>query len=188
MRRTLCAAALAVALAGCGSRGPAPRPSAAWSGLGARLSDWLRAHPQTRNCASPSCYGALVTQDGQPQAQFSELSTDGPPGFRVDAYQQALDDRTTLRAARIAVAAVLPPDTRTDSFRVVRGRQGCVLWTLHSASLARWFHGRGQPDASGTVAVTLQTLDSTGSLPLDRDDVNYAAISLVTAGPSGPTC
>jgi hypothetical protein len=192
------------ALSGCGgattklssasertSSAPAPGST---SGLGARVSAWLAAHPKhtgsfAGGCTEAGCYGSRVTIDGQPTYQYSMFSTTGGPRARVVGYEQAIGSGASLASAEAHVLALLPGDTRTTARWTVNERKrwdslggdSCVLWNLQSPTLARWLGGRGGADPGGTVGVILFTYDSDAEPVYRPGNVTNAIVSTAAA-------
>lgn len=188
----LCAVGLIALLVtpGCGSAATsAPSASAtttgtsargAWTGFGAKLSDWEKAHPKNlTGCPAGTCFGGRVMADGQMTDEFTTLMTTGPPDNRVDGYTQAIGDGTPLAAAKAAVREVLPRDARTSSFSVQHTSTGsCAMWNLRSKTLGRWFSGRRIGDARGDVGVELSTATSGGTSAFQRNNVGDAIVNI----------
>jgi hypothetical protein len=182
------ALAVAVALAASVSVLPAGA-SSPWSGMGATLTDWAKAHPKnSTHCSQGSCYGGTVKDGGQFQDQFVGVLTIGKPP-RVYAYDQAIGDGTPLAAAKQAVLALLPPDTKTTAFWIDHNDgQGnsCAFWNVNSKTLARLLtrfynpttgKSLGPPPKPGDVGIELDTVGPNGYVykPDDVADANVSA-------------
>lgn len=170
--------------------------ASSWTGLGAVLSDWSKAHPKNAtNCSKGSCYGGRVSDGGSLQDQFIGVLTLGKPP-RVYAYDQAIGDGTPLAAAQRAVLALLPADTRTTAFWIDHNDgQGnsCALWNLNSKTLARlltsYYHptsGKtlGPPPKPGDIGVELDTVGSNGFVykAADVAEANVSAGAIEKGG------
>ncbi|HEX4034348.1 MAG TPA: hypothetical protein VHX66_07885 [Solirubrobacteraceae bacterium] len=184
MRRS--AVVLATVLAGIGATNAGA--AAAWSGLGAKLADFVHAHPKYKQaCPTGGCYGRRIRAGGRLTAQFIELGTAGSQAQRVDAYVQAIGDGTSLGSAKKAVTALLPSDAYTVSFRIVHSRgDSCVLWTMRSKTLGRWLTGTAAHDAHGYIAINLNTPTHAGFAYKPRD-VSEAIVS-TRSNASDVTC
>lgn len=197
--RLLAVAALMLGVASCGStgsssqtQGAAPAAGAAWTGFGARLTDWRTAHPKDSGgsgtgCNGLGCYGATVTSGGQRTVQFTQLSTTGSPGFRVDGFDEAFADGTTISAAEAALRALMPRGTRVTSFRVSHTGGSCALWNLRGRTLGRWFSGPKVGDRGGQVGVDFNTATPAGNPQFKPTDVTNAIVGIVPLG-RGTAC
>jgi hypothetical protein len=170
--------------------------SSPWTGLGALLSDWGKAHPKNvTNCSKGSCYGGRVKDGGQLQDQFVGVLTIGKPP-RVYTYDQAIGDGTPLAAAQRTVLALLPRDTKTTSFWIDHNDgQGnsCALWNLNSKTVARLLTSYyspktgktlGPPPKPGDIGVELTTVGANGFVykPDDVADANVSPGALAKSG------
>jgi hypothetical protein len=191
---TIVLAATGLALGGCGTTnaGDSSSPGAsqatpggpatpgAWTGLGAKLADWETAHPQDlARCEAGTCFGDTVGSDGSTTDQFTLLTTTEAPSYRVDGYEQALPDGTSLASAKAAVRALLPSDTVPVSFRVAYGSTGsCAFWNLRSSRLGRWFSGRKIGDSQGELGILLDTATTSSASAYDPANINNAIVSI----------
>jgi hypothetical protein len=158
-----------------------------WTGLGALLSDWAKAHPRnTTHCSQGTCYGGTVKDGGQFQDQFVGVLTIGKPP-RVYTYDQAIGDGTSLADAQRAVRALLPPDAKTTAFWIDHNDgegNSCAFWNLNSKTLATlltsFYHAPGKslgpPPKPGDVGVELNTAAANGFV-YKSDDVSDANVS-----------
>jgi hypothetical protein len=186
-------AALATGLAGCGAQAATHRTTVdAWTGLGAKLSDWQLAHPKGRGdaasgCVADGCYGPMLRVDGAPTHQFTMLSTTRSPARRVDRFELAIGDGRTIAEAKRAVLSLLPNDARSTAFWVLRqssresrlGSNSCAMWNIDSHRLGQAFAegGRAAPAGAGRVGVILFTAGP-DNLPLyTPTDVSRAIVS-----------
>jgi hypothetical protein len=125
---------------------------------------------------------------GELTYEFTGFTTTGPPDYRVDGYDQAIRDGTQLAAAKVAVLALLPSDTKTTSFRVAHGASGsCALWNVRSKTLGRWFAGKKVGDPKGDLGIVLDTVDSSGNIAFARRNVTHASVGLAPAS-KGDSC
>ncbi len=160
-----------------------------WTGLGALLSDWAKAHPKnTTDCSQGSCYGGRVKDGSQLQDQFVGVLTIGKPA-RVYTYDQAIGNGTSLATAQRDVLALLPPDAKTTSFWTDHNDgegNSCAFWNLNSKTLARLLtsyynptsgKNLGPPPKPGDIGVELSAVGANGSV-YNPDDVADANVSL----------
>jgi hypothetical protein len=159
--------------------GGPPTPGA-WTGLGAKLANWETTHPQRlAGCEAGTCFGKTVLSGGTATDQFTLLTTTEAPSYRVDGYEQAIRDGTSLAVAKAAVLSLFPTGTVPVSFRVAHGAGGsCVFWNLRSRTLGRWFGGKKIGDPQGDVGVLLDTTTSTSASAFDPTNVNNAIVSI----------
>jgi hypothetical protein len=196
-------AGLSCALAGCGaasSRGmvrvDSRRAAHPRTGLGSKLAEWETAYPKgsggfQSGCTGEGCYGKLLVNGGHPTYQFTAFSTTGAPDYRVDGYEQALGEGTPLAAAKAAVLELLPRDTRTTAFWVVRdgSEYSCALWNLSSPTLGRWLSGSGPgaEDPQGAIGVNLFTTTARYESVFTPGDVSSAIVA-IAAAPKDASC
>jgi hypothetical protein len=171
------AALIAASLIGAGAWALPAGASSPWTGLGATLSNWARAHPKdTTGCPTGGCYGRRIKIGGRLTARFVEVRTTAAPAILVDGYLQAIGDGTSLGAATAAVRKLLPSDTRTTGFWIAHSHgDSCALWNLQSKTLARWFADTSADDPKGVLGIDLNTLTNAGSV-YEPDDVSEAAV------------
>jgi hypothetical protein len=152
----------------------------AWTGLGAKLSDWETAHPKnSTGCSAGGCYGARVMADGSLMDQFVLVSTTGAPEYRVDGYEQAIGDGTPLATAKAAVLGLLPKDTRTTAFWIAHTETGsCALWNLQSKTLGQWFGGKKVGDPQGHLGIVLASATTEGTSAFAPNNVPHASINI----------
>jgi hypothetical protein len=168
--------------------GLAAGASSVWTGMGAKLSDWTKAHPKhSTGCPSGGCYGRRVSVGGKLTDRFVLVSTTGAPAYRVDGYIQGIGDGTRVPAARAAVLKLLPSDTKTTSFRIAYYKgDSCALWNVQSKTLARWFGGKRVGDSTGVLGIDLNTPTSHGHV-YRATDVSEASVGL-RANDKSTTC
>lgn len=176
------------------SAAPGTTSPGAWTGLGAKLADWETAHPRgprKSDCSGEGCYGygERIMASEESVSQFTSFSTTGAPDYRVDGYEQAIGDGTSLAVAKTDVLRLLPSDTRTTAFWIARGANGsCALWNLKSKTLGRWLgENKKVGDSQGALGVELNTLRSDGSSAFRTDDVSNASVS-IAASPRATSC
>jgi hypothetical protein len=182
-RMTTLAVAVAFALAA-----STTAASTAWTGMGAPLTAWTKAHPKyTTDCPSGGCFGRPVTVDGRPTHRFVLVSTTRDPTHRIDGYIQEIGDGTPLAAAKAAVLKLLPTDTKTTSFRIVHdGNVSCALWNVQSKTLGGWFAGKNTGDPAGILGINLNAPTSHGYI-YKPSDVSESSVGL-RADSIGTTC
>jgi hypothetical protein len=193
----------ALALAGCGSSssttgstGATTTPVATatgtlgWTGMGATLADWERAHPKgSDGCSAGHCYGRKVQLNpGESMYEFTTTETSGPPEKRVTGYTQALGEGVILAAAKAAVLQVLPLDTKTLAFWVEHKAGSCALWNVRSATLGRWFAANPHVgDSQGVLGIDLRYTNANGESEYDPNKLSIASIG-VAANHRGDGC
>lgn len=137
-------------------------PTPPWTGFGARLPDWLSAHPlNLTHCPARACYGPTVVTGGYADPEYIVVETDGG---RVDTYQQNFADGTTQEVAVLAVHRELPRDAELRTVRKARAEGGCVLIAFSSRMLRQWL-------GDGWILVTLETQRADGGTNFDSNDV-----------------
>jgi hypothetical protein len=194
-----------VLLAGCGSSSSsgvsnettqsalAKGSPGAWTGFGAKLADWESAHPKGSGgsgsgCTNEGCYGEELRVGGETIHQFTGFSTTGAPEYRVEGYEQALPDGTSISSAKSAVRALLPRDTRSGLVLVNDSETGsCAFWNLKSRTLGRWFDTNKIGDTQGQVTVVFDTLNSSDEPKFSPSNVTHAGVS-VGATQKGTNC
>lgn len=189
MIRCLALLALACVLCGCGGA------SAAWTGLGAKLTDWERAHPRSsgstqEGCFGVGCFGPRLTLRGESTHRFTMVSTTGKPEYRVAGYQLSMDAGTTLSEAKAQVLRLLPKDTRTTAFWTLHAPRrldavsgsSCALWNLQSPTLGRWLGAAANEahDPGGRLEVLIFTIDRFAEPLLDPSNSTYATVNVGT--------
>jgi hypothetical protein len=165
---------------------PAGASTKAWTGFGATLSAWKTAHPQGHGgpgsgCSGEGCYGGTYKVGGTLTYQFTAFTTTGAPANRVDGYQQAIGDGTSLAAAKAAVLQLMPSDTKTTAFWIVHNDasgNSCAFWNLKSKTLGGWLGGKKVGDGAGIVGVELNTLTSSDGLTYKPNDVSEAVVDI----------
>ena len=155
----------------------------AWTGFGAKLSDWGTAHPKGSGgsgsgCSGEGCYGERIMINNEPTYQFTSFSTTGAPEYRVDGYEQALGEGMSLAVAKADVLKLMPSDTRVTAFWITHENGSCASWNLKSATLGRWFSGKKVGDPQGAIGVDLHALNSNDEPVFDSHDVSRAIVSL----------
>lgn len=194
-----------VLLAGCGSSSSggvsnettqstlAKGSPGAWTGFGAKLADlgigasqgfrwiWQRVHERR-------LLGEELQVGGEAIHRFTGFSTTGAPEHRVEGYEQALPDGTSISAAKSAVRALLPRDTRSVLVLVNHSKTGsCVFWNLKSKTLGRWSDTKKIGDTQGQVTVVFDTLNSSDEPKFSPSNVTHAGVS-VGATQKGTNC
>jgi hypothetical protein len=154
--------------------------------MGAKLADWESAHPKsTANGCTTGCYGGEAMDSGSQTPQFKVVSTSGPPENRVDGFEEAIGENTSIAAAKAAVLELLPADTRTTSYRVAHGEGSCILWNVRSPTLARWWARNPHVgDPSGSLGIMLDTVNTSNEAAYEAGNVSHASIGVLPSSPS----
>jgi len=155
-------------------------PAPVFSGLGATASAWSSAHPSD----GEGDYGPRVTSGGSTVTEFQTVSEDGG---RVDGFDVSLSDETSLAQAKSSILALLPPDTKSTSWRIAPAADGsgpCALWNLQSQTLGRLFAPKTWGDPQGQIGVSLSTTNADGTESYDTSNVNTATVGLAWSTPT----
>ena len=164
--------------------------STPWTGMGAKIADWTKAHPKhSAGCPAGGCYGGEAKVGGDPAIQFVTLTTTGAPDYRVDGYTQAIGDGTSLAAAKAAVLKLLPSDTKATAFSIDHddgNGSSCAFWNLTSKTLGAWFSGKKVGDPKGQVGIELNTVGSNGWV-YKANDVAEAVVGIAPIA-NGTSC
>ena len=158
-------------------RSPATR---GWSGMGAPLAAFARAHPKNLAGCPAACYGRSISNVEDVCCEFTTMQTTGSPFYRVDGYTQGFTNGTTIRKARAAVLALMPRDTRSTGYFIQHDSTGasCAFWNIQSGALGKWFSGRTVGDTKGVLSIELSTLDASGNPVYHASNVTSAVIGL----------
>jgi hypothetical protein len=185
-----------VLLAGCGSSSSggasiettqsalAKGSPGVWTGFGAKLADWESAHLKGSGgsgsgCTNEGCYGEEMQVAGETVHQFTGFSTTGAPEYRVEGYEQALPNGTSISAAKSAVRALLPQDTLSRPLLINHSETGsCAFWNLKSKTIGRWFGAKRIGDTQGQVTVVFDTLNNSDEPEFNPSNVTHAGVSI----------
>jgi hypothetical protein len=165
----------------------------AWTGFGAQLAHWESAHPKGSGgagsgCTNEGCFGEELDVGGETVHQFTGFSTTGAPEYRVEGYDQAFRDGTSIGVAKVAVRKLLPPDAHPTAFFVSHSETGsCASWNLTSKTVGRWFGTKKIGDTQGRVTVTFDTLSSSNDPEFSTSNVTHAGVS-IGATQKGTNC
>jgi hypothetical protein len=100
----------------------------------------------------------------------------------------AIPDGTSVGAAKAAVLALMPHDTRTTLFTVVHTSTGsCALWNFKSPTLGRWFAAKKVGDPQGQIGVVLSIATESGESAFESNNVSGANVG-IAAEETGGNC